>query len=61
LVSYSAPKAAMKNKPTKSKYGAANLAMIKRILETEPELLRMFGMDPETARREVEKSEQGKN
>ena len=30
--------------------------MIKHLLNVEPELLRMFGLDPEVARKEIEKS-----
>ncbi len=34
---------------------------IKHILETQPEILPMFGIDPDEARREVEAMEQNKN
>lgn len=56
LISYSVPKENLKNK-TKSKYGEKNLDIIRQILNTDPELLRKFGMDPEVARKEIEKAD----
>ena len=36
-----------------------DMQRIKQILATEPDILRMFGLDPDVARREVEKQEAG--
>eukprot|EP00347_Sterkiella_histriomuscorum_P006137 403353926 len=60
LVKHSAPveHVIALNKP---KYSAAALEKIKSILETNPNVLHMFGLDPEEAKKEIEKIENSKS
>lgn len=57
LVSYSAPKIALR-KRTKAKYPPATLNKLKIILENEPDTLKLFGLNPDSIRAEIEAMEQ---
>lgn len=46
------------NKP---KFSPAAIEKIKSILDTNPDILMMFGMDPEEARAEIQKIEENKS
>ncbi len=47
---YCAP---IEHKKKRSKYSPAALLKLKDILENQPDILALFGMDPESARREL--------
>lgn len=51
-MAFSAPEEALKVKK-EPKYSGGMLIKIKQILEKQPELLRMFGIDPDEARKEI--------
>lgn len=60
LVSLSAP-LEHKTIQCRPKYGAASLLKIKDILDTNPQILTLFGMDPAAARREIDTFEIAKS
>lgn len=55
LVQICAP-AKLLDKKGESKYSPAELAKLEMILKQQPQMLRMFGMDPDEVRKEVEKA-----
>lgn len=46
------------DKKSESRYSPAELAKLEMILKQQPQMLRMFGMDPDEVRKEVEKANQ---
>lgn len=56
LAAISAPMKLLEKKEDDSPYSPAELAKIEAILNQQPQMLRMFGIDPDDAREAVEKA-----